>query len=320
MVKVKTANWQRVVREIKRLELAGCEIVRLAIRDEDDIKFIPKIKERTKIPLVGDIHFQYQLALKGIEAGLDKIRINPGNIKERWQLEEIANLAKDKEIPIRIGLNTGSFRNLTKVSKLFSGLKRTVELFEKKGFFSLVLSAKTPDPLLTIEVYQKIAGDYPYPLHLGLTEAGLPFEGGIRTALTLSPLLRQGIGDTIRVSLTGDAVLEVAAGYEILQGLGLRRERPVFISCPTCGRCQVDLVRIAQMVKRELEGMKRFLKIAVMGCEVNGPGEAQQADYGIACGRGSGLIFKKGNVLKKMSEKNLIEEFVSLVKSENLTD
>ncbi len=314
MIKSKTAHWQKAIREIKRLEIADCEIVRLAIKDEGDLAAIPKIKERTKIPLVGDIHFNYQLAIKGIKAGLDKIRINPANIKEGWKLKEISLLARDENIPIRIGLNTGSFRIGGLHSRLFSLLKKTVDLFERNHFFSIVISAKAPSPLETIDIYQKISQEYPYPLHIGLTEAGPPFEGGIRSAVSLTPLLLSGIGDTIRVSLTGDSVKEVDCAYEILQSLGLRKERPVFISCPTCGRCEVNLIKIAREVKRGLKGIKKFLRIAVMGCEVNGPGEASQADFGIACGKAGGVIFQKGKILKKEKPERLVEEFVQLIR------
>jgi len=315
MAKTKTAQWQKVVREIKRLEIADCELVRLAIKDEEDISAIPKIKAKTKIPLIGDIHFDYRLAIGGIKAGLDKIRINPANIRKDWQWQEICQLAKERGVPIRIGLNTGSFRRFSK-REFFSLLGKMISLFEKNHFFAIVISAKTPDPIATIEIYEKIANLYSYPLHLGLTEAGLPFEGGIRSATAFAPLLLKGIGDTIRVSLTGDPVLEVEAGYEILQSLGLRRKKPIFISCPTCGRCEVDLVKIAQRIKRELSGLKRFLRVAVMGCEVNGPGEATQADFGIACGKKSGVIFKKAKIIKKVKEGQLVEEFIRLISEE----
>ncbi|MEO0101121.1 MAG: flavodoxin-dependent (E)-4-hydroxy-3-methylbut-2-enyl-diphosphate synthase [candidate division WOR-3 bacterium] len=315
MTKTKTSNWQKVLKEIRRLEIAGCEIIRLAFKDFEDIEVIPKLKERSKVPLVGDFHFDYRLAIEGIKRGLDKIRINPANIKEKWQLREICLWARDKGIPIRIGLNTGSFRSYRR-ERLFSLLEKTVSLLERNHFSSIVISAKTPSPMATIAIYEKISKDYPYPLHLGLTEAGLPFEGGIRTALSFAPLLLKGIGDTLRVSLTGDAVWEVEAAYEILQGLGLRKKKPIFITCPTCGRCQVNLIKIAQAVKRELKRTKPALaglRIAVMGCEVNGPGEASQADFGIACGKDSGLIFKKGKVVRKVRAEGLVEEFVKLI-------
>lgn len=317
MIKTKTSNGQKVLREIKRLEMADCELIRLAFKDFADIEVIPKLKERTRVPLIGDFHFNYRLAIEGIKKGLDKIRINPANIKERWQLKEICLWAKEKEIPIRIGLNTGSFSHYRK-EKLFSLLSQTINLFERNHFSSIVISAKTPDPIETVAIYEEISTTYPYPLHLGLTEAGLPFEGAIRSALSFAPLLLKGIGDTIRVSLTGDPVLEVEAGYEILQGLGLRRKRPVFITCPTCGRCQVNLIKIAQAVKRKLKGVKKFLRIAIMGCEVNGPGEARQADFGIACGKDGGLIFKKGKVVKKVRAKGLVENFVKLILEDQL--
>ncbi len=317
MTKSKTANWLKVVKEIKRLELANCEICRLAIKDEEDLEAIPKIKAKTTLPLVGDIHFNYQLAIEGIKRGLDKIRINPANIKEEWKWREICRLARDKEIPIRIGLNTGSFRTSSYHDKLFSLLDKVVNQFEKNHFSLIVISAKTTIPQELIEINRKISEKYPYPLHLGLTEAGLPFEGGIRSALSLAPLLLEGIGDTMRVSLTGDSVLEVDAAYEILQGLGLRQIKPIFISCPTCGRCEVNLIKVAKEVKRELKDLKRYLRIAVMGCEVNGPGEASQADYGIACGRNSGVIFQKGKIIKKEKAGRLVKEFVRLIRGDN---
>jgi (E)-4-hydroxy-3-methylbut-2-enyl-diphosphate synthase len=321
MTKCKTENSKATIREIKRLEKTGCEIVRVAIPNQSAVKNISKIKSEINIPLVADIHFDYRLALESIKLGADKIRINPGNIGADYKVKEIIQAAKDKNIPIRIGVNAGSIPKLIlskyknpNVKAILESVKQNLKIFEKADIPNLVLSAKTANPQETIEVYQRLAEKYPYPLHIGVTEAGLPFEGVIRNTTAVAILLNQGIGDTIRISLTGPSILEVKAAQEILASLGKRKFGPVLISCPTCGRCEVNLVSIAQKVKKHLEKIKEPIKVAVMGCVVNGPGEAKAADYGIACGKKSGVIFKKGIIVKKTKESDLVADLMKIIK------
>lgn len=321
MVKSPSTNLKAVVAEIKELEKVGCEIVRLAIPNSTAAKNIPIIKKKTTIPLVADIHFDYKLALLSIKLGADKIRINPGNIGARYRVQEIIKAAQDQNIPIRIGVNAGSIPKdmIVKYQKptvqaLLDTLKRNLEIFETANYNNLVLSAKTTNPIETIELYEKLAQLYPYPLHIGVTEAGLPFEGVIRSTTALSILLKQGIGNTIRVSLTGPSILEVKAAQTILSSLDKRQFGPILISCPTCGRCQVNLIKITEEVNQQIQNIKKPLKIAVMGCVVNGPLEAKTADYGIACGKKSGVIFRSGKVIKKSAEQNLVNELIKLIK------
>lgn len=313
MTKTKTEDFRATIKQIHRLEKAGCEIIRVAIPNQTAAQALKTIKQQIKIPLIADIHFNYRLALASIKAGADKIRINPGNIGAFWKIKEIIRAAKDYKIPIRIGVNAGSLEKeiLRKYQyptarAMFESLTKMINLFEDNDFTNLVLSAKAFDVLTTVKVYQDISKHYSYPLHLGLTEAGLPFEGAIRSTTALALLLAKGIGDTIRISLTGDPVLEVFAAYELLNSLGLREYGPIIISCPTCGRCEVNLFKLTQRVKRALAKYKNPIKVAVMGCMVNGPGEAKSADYGIAAGKRSGIIFTKGKVIKKCSEGDLV--------------
>lgn len=320
MTKCKTENINSVVREITNLERKGCEIVRIAIPNQTAVSNIPKIKSKINIPLVADIHFDYRLAIDSIKAGADKIRINPGNIGAPNKVREIIKVAKDKNIPIRIGVNAGSLNKsiLSKykspnVSAILESIKQYLDIFEKENFQNLVLSAKTTNPLETIEIYERLYKLYPYPLHIGVTESGLPFKGAIRSTTALAILLNKGIGDTIRVSLTGPSVLEVETAKEILSSLGKRQFGPTLISCPTCGRCEVNLVKIARQVQKQLENVKSPIKVAVMGCVVNGPLEAKMADYGIACGKHSGVIFRKSKIIKKSQEKNLVSELIALI-------
>ena len=319
MTKTRTEDVAATVRQIRRLEKLGCEIIRCAVPTMQAAEALGKIKSRIAIPLVADIHFDYKLALASIKAGADKIRINPGNIGERWKTEEVIRAARDKGIPIRVGINSGSLPKaiLKKYARpsaraIVATLDDALEPFDKLRFRQIVISAKASDVPSTIEAYQTIAGRYRYPLHLGLTESGLPFEGAIRSAAALAVLLQLGIGDTIRVSLTGDPGLEVRAAYNLLQALHLRRYGPVLVSCPTCGRCQVNLAGIARSLKKRLDKLPRgvTISVAVMGCTVNGPGEARDADYGIACGKKSGLLFEKGTIIRKCPEQNLVRELM----------
>lgn len=320
MTNTKTHNIKQTVAQIHRLEKAGCEIVRVAVVNKNDAEAIAVIKTKVTIPVIADIHFDYRLAIHAINAGVDKIRINPGTISEEGKLHEIIKSAQDKGIPIRIGINSGSlpktilskYKHPTKTA-LLRAAKNTVKLFNRLGFRDIVLSAKGASVPDSVEVYRALHREYSYPLHIGITEAGTPFRGGIRSATGIGILLAEGIGNTVRVSLTGDPVMEVIAAYEILHSLGLRKERPIFISCPTCGRCDVDLTAIARKVEKRLQNYSNFMKVAVMGCVVNGPGEAREADFGIACGKRSGIIFKHGKEVKRVKEAKLVEALFEVI-------
>jgi|UniRef100_A0A7V3PS97 (E)-4-hydroxy-3-methylbut-2-enyl-diphosphate synthase len=322
MTKTNTADIRATVRQIQRLAQAGCELVRVAVPDENSAAALSEIRKRVELPLVADIHFDYRLALMAIEAGFDKIRINPGNIGARWKVEEIIKAAADRGVAIRVGVNSGSlpktclWQAKSQVEAILRAVEVGVKPFEKLNFKMLVISAKTTETRDLIRVYQRLSRDYVYPLHLGLTEAGPVFEGVIRSIAGMAPLLLQGIGDTIRISLTGDPVLEVVAGYELLAALGLREYGPLVYSCPGCGRTEIDINRLVKETKRALKGIKVRLKVAVMGCVVNGPGEARQADFGIAGGRGRGVIFARGKVIKTVKEEQLVSELLNVIKSE----
>ncbi len=316
MTKSDTRDVSRVLREIKRLERAGCEIVRLAIPDKEASRAFKEIKKRTHLPLVADIHFNYRLGMECIKSGADKIRINPGTIGAKWKLREIIKGCKDYNIPIRVGLNTGSLEKgilrhykAPSAEALLESLRRTLDIFDRERFYDIVISAKASDVATTIKAYELISEEFPdYPLHIGLTESGPLLEGSIRSSIAMGLLLSKGIGDTIRISLTSPSDLEVRVAYEILRSLGLREYGPTLISCPICGRCEIDLERIVKRVDKRLKRLKKPIKVAVMGCVVNGPGEAREADYGIAGGRGVGVIFKKGRIVKKVSEERLVKE------------
>ncbi|RJO64724.1 MAG: flavodoxin-dependent (E)-4-hydroxy-3-methylbut-2-enyl-diphosphate synthase [Candidatus Omnitrophota bacterium] len=304
MAKTKTAHALETAKQIRMLTEAGCEIVRLAVKDNKDAEAITKIKKLVSVALVADIHFDWRLALRAIECGADKIRLNPGNINKEEHIREVVRQAKKAGIPIRIGLNSGSIRKSdTQVKVMVGSCRRYLRIFEKLEFYDTVISLKASDVCTTIEAYRRMAVLCDYPFHLGLTATGLPFKGAVQSSIAIGSLLLEGIGDTIRVSLTDDPVQEVRTARYILEALDLRRFGPRIISCPTCGRCQVDLVTIVKKLERALESnqITRPFKIAVMGCEVNGPGEAMDADIGIAFGRAEGLLFKNGKPLKKVS-------------------
>ena len=320
MTKTKTHDVSKTIRQIRRLERVRCEIVRVAVVNRDDAAALKKIKQSIGIPLVADIHFDYRLALKAIEAGVDKIRINPGNIGDARKIAAIIKRAQDRNIPIRVGVNSGSLpRTVLKKFKhptaqaIVETVRRCLDTFRRNRFYNIVISAKGADVGSTINAYTMIDKNFQYPLHLGITEAGLPFRGGIKSAVGLGVLLHQGIGDTIRVSLTGDPVFEVIAAFEILHALELRKEHPVLISCPMCGRCEVALEKIAHQVDRRLAQYNRYVKVAVMGCVVNGPGEAREADFGIACGKHRGIIFAKGKELKRVRESQLVDALFEVI-------
>ena len=321
MTKTNTRDVSSTIRQIKKLQKAGCEIIRVAVQDTDAVKALPQIKQKINIPLVADIHFDYRLALKAVDSGVDKLRINPGNIGAKWKVKEIVKVASQRKIPIRIGVNAGSVPRdiLAKYKKasakaLVEAAVRHIKILEDLNFNDIVVSVKAFDVPTTIQAYELIAGEKNYPLHLGITEAGLPQAGAIRSALGIGLLLARGIGDTIRVSLTGDPVEEVRVGQEILKSLNLRDFGPTIISCPTCGRCEIDLISLTKKVEQKVKNINAPLKIAVMGCVVNGPGEARYADIGIAGGKGYGILFRKGKNIGKVKEKDLIKALLNEVK------
>nr|MBK5234891.1 flavodoxin-dependent (E)-4-hydroxy-3-methylbut-2-enyl-diphosphate synthase [Clostridium sp.] len=317
MTSTDTRDVEATVNQILQLEKAGCDIVRCAVPDMLAAVAIKDIVKRIHIPLVADIHFDYRLALKSIENGISKLRINPGNIGSTDKIKLVADAAKVKGIPIRIGVNSGSLEKdiLQKyghvcAQALVESALRHVEILESLNFYDIVISIKSSDVVMMIESYKLISGKVDYPLHLGVTEAGTTWRGTIKSSVGIGALLACGIGDTIRVSLTGDVVDEVKVGIEILKSLGYRDDGIKFVSCPTCGRTQINLIKIANEVEKRLEFCKKNIKIAIMGCVVNGPGEAREADIGIAGGNGVGLIFKKGEIIKTVKEEDLVDELL----------
>jgi len=351
MTNTDTRDIRSTVNQIRRLERAGCEIVRLAVPNMEAAKALGEIKKRVHIPLVADIHFDYRLAMESIAKGVDKIRINPGNIGSQEKVEAIAKAARNAGIPIRVGVNAGSLRlpspnrtlgtNLhesdishirasSKAKKMVALALQYVRILEKQNFYQIVISLKASDVPTTIQAYRLISEKTDYPLHLGITEAGTEFSGTIKSALGIGVLLSEGIGDTIRVSLTASPEEEVRVGYEILKALKLRSFGPEIISCPTCSRCQIDLIKITNEVEKKLESLFRQkslvlgsepsglypLKVAIMGCVVNGPGEAREADVGIAGGKGVGLLFRQGKVIKKVKEKEMINVLLKEIERE----
>lgn len=311
MTKTDTRDIRKTVEQIRRLERAGCEIVRVAVVDEEAARAIAEIKKRIQIPIIADIHFHYRLALKAMESGADGIRLNPGNIGGRDRLKTIVINAKDRSIPIRIGVNAGSlerdllkrFGGATAEAMVLSAL-RTIEWMEDLGFQQIKVSLKASDVLRTVEAYRLFSKESDYPLHLGITEAGRGRGAIVKSSIGIGLLLSEGIGDTLRVSLTGDPVEEVRVGYEILRALKIRQRGVEIISCPICGRCEVDLKHLVEKVEKGVQKISQPITIAIMGCVVNGPGESKEADIGIAGGKGVGVLFKKGRVVKKVREKD----------------
>ncbi|HHS12983.1 MAG TPA: flavodoxin-dependent (E)-4-hydroxy-3-methylbut-2-enyl-diphosphate synthase [bacterium] len=320
MTNTPTEDVRRTIDQIKALENAGCEIVRVAVPTLEAVKALPALKSAMTAPLVADIHFDYRLALEAINHGADKIRINPGNIGKADRVREILREARVNHIPVRIGVNAGSLEKgilrkhegITAGALAESALKQ-IRLCEDAGFEDLVVSIKASSIRLMVEANRILAGSVDYPLHLGVTEAGAAPSGIIRSAVGLGILLDQGIGDTIRVSLTGEPVQEVATAYEILKSLGLRRRGLTVISCPTCGRTHADILAVVQAVEKALGHIRTPLTVAVMGCAVNGPGEAREADIGVACGPGRALLFRKGCVIGKISEDEIVRVLVQEV-------
>ena len=314
MCNTDTRDVEATVTQILALENAGCELVRVAVPDMAAAVAIGEIKKKIHIPLVADIHFDYRLALRVMELGIDKVRINPGNIGDEERIRQVVTMAKEKKIPIRIGVNSGSlekellekYGGVTPAGLVESALKH-VRILEKYEFYDIVVSIKASDVLFSIEAYRLLSEAIPYPVHVGITEAGTPYAGTVKSAVGIGTILAMGIGDTIRVSLTGDPVEEIRAAKEILKSLGLRKFGPELVSCPTCGRTQIDLISIANEVERRCQGLEKNIKVAVMGCVVNGPGEARDADVGIAGGKGVGLLFQKGEIIRKVPEAELVD-------------
>jgi (E)-4-hydroxy-3-methylbut-2-enyl-diphosphate synthase len=313
MTKTDTRDLRKTVHQIRLLEEAGCEIIRVAVVDEEAARAIAEIKKKIRIPLIADIHFHPRLALMAMESGADGLRINPGNIGGRDRLKPIIKEARSRSLPIRIGVNSGSlekdllrrFGGATPEAMVSSAL-RTIEWMETLDFRLIKISLKASDVLRTVEAYRLFSKKSDYPLHLGITEAGKGSGAIVKSAIGIGLLLSQGIGDTLRVSLTGDPVEEVRVGYQILRALNIRRRGVEIISCPTCGRCEVDLTRLVERVERDVERIAMPLTVAIMGCVVNGPGEAKEADIGIAGGKGVGVLFRKGKVVRKLKERDFV--------------
>ena len=317
MVSVPSTDISGTVEQVKRLKEAGCDIVRIAVPDMEAVKLVDAIKSEVDIPLVADIHFDYKLALACADADIDKIRINPGNIGDDSRVKEVANACANKGICIRIGVNSGSLeKNILKkygsptAEAIVESALYHASLLEKFDFNNIVLSLKSSNAETAYKAYSLVAEKSRYPLHLGVTEAGTRYNGIIKSSAVLGGLLLNGIGDTIRISLTDDPVEEVKAGIALLKSLGLRNEGPTIVSCPTCGRTRINLIKIADEVERRLVGCKKNIKVAVMGCVVNGPGEAREADIGIAGGEGCGVLIKKGEIIKKVGEDKLVDTLI----------
>ena len=314
MTNTKTEDVKATVEQIQALTAAGCDIIRCAVPTMEAAEALSEIKKQITIPLVADIHFDYRLAIAAMEHGADKIRINPGNIGSRDRVQAVVDVAKERQIPIRVGVNSGSlekelvekYHGVTAEGIVESALDK-VHLIEDMGYDQLVISIKSSDVLMCARAHELIADKTDYPLHVGITEAGTLFSGNIKSAVGLGIILYQGIGDTIRVSLTGDPLEEVRSAKRILKTLGLRKGGIEVVSCPTCGRTQIDLIGLANRVERMVEDIPLDIKVAVMGCVVNGPGEAKEADIGIAGGVGTGLLIKKGEIVKKLPEDELLD-------------
>jgi (E)-4-hydroxy-3-methylbut-2-enyl-diphosphate synthase len=320
MTKTDTRDIQATVIQIKELTDCGCEIVRVAVPDFEAAQAISTIKKDIAIPIIADIHFDHRLAIEALKSGADGLRLNPGNIRDPEQITKIVKAAKQKQIPIRIGVNAGSLPPSSKScistsEQMVNTALEQIELLESLDFDLVKVSLKAFDVPTTIDAYRAIASKIPYPLHLGITEAGLPKAGAVRSAVGIGILLHEGIGDTIRVSLSAHPCEEVDTAYQILKSLDLRQHGPTLISCPSCGRAEADIISLAESVDRNLRKISKPIKVAVMGCVVNGPGEAKDADVGIACGKGKGAIFRKGKVVSTVTEKDFLGALMAEVKS-----
>jgi len=322
MTQTKTKDVESTVKQIKELENAGCEIIRVTVPDMESAKVLGTIKKQIKIPLVADIHFQYLLALEAIRQGVDKIRINPGNIGGEDKIKAVVNACKERNIPIRIGINMGSLERdlFAQYGKygvervMIESAARNINILEKLKFNNIVVSLKCSDPFIAKNTYKLFADRYNYPLHVGITEAGPSTSGIVKSAVGIGSILSDGIGDTIRVSLSSDPKEQVKVGWEILKSLGLRQRGVNIISCPTCGRTEIDLIALAEKVQKIMENVNAPLKIAVMGCVVNGPGEASFADIGLCGGKQQAVIFKKDKIIKTISEKEALPTFIDEIK------
>ncbi len=303
--------------QITGLAGVGCEIVRCAVPDIDAAVALGQIKKQSLIPVIADIHFDYKLALRVLEGGIDGLRLNPGNIGDKWKVAEVVKSASERRVPIRIGVNAGSlekellerYGHPTAEAMVESALGH-IHILEELNYQEIKVSLKASDVLKTVSAYRLLSDRVDYPMHIGITEAGTIFSGTIKSSVGLGILLADGIGDTMRVSLTGDVLDEVRVGYEILKSLGLRQRGVNFVSCPTCGRCQINLIKVAEDVERRLQGIDKRITVAVMGCAVNGPGEAREADVGIAGGKGEGLLFRHGEIVRKVPEDQLAEALI----------
>lgn len=322
MTTTDTRKTSPTVRQIRQLEKLGCEIVRVAVPDREAARNLAAIKRGISIPLVADIHFDYTLALEAIKQGVDGLRINPGNIGSTAKVRAVVRAAQERGVPIRIGVNVGSlhkrllkkYRHPTPEAMVESAMEH-ISILESLNFYDIKVSLKSSDLLDTVQAYRLIRKKVNYPLHLGITAAGPSFSGSIKSSIGLGMLLAEGIGETIRVSLTGSPLQEVRVAYEILKALKLRTRGPLIISCPTCGRCNINILPIVNTLERELASLSKHLTIAVMGCAVNGPGEAREADLGVACGKGGGVLFKRGKIVKRLKEKELVSALIKEAQS-----
>ena len=321
MTKTHTKDVEATLDQIKRLEEAGCEIVRLAVPDRESVEALGRIKKQVSVPLVADIHFDHRLALASLEKGVDALRINPGNIGTREKVREVVRAAREHDVPIRIGVNSGSLEKsllrkhgaATAEAMVESALKH-VRILEDMDFYDIKISLKAPDVFRTVQAFRLLADKVDYPFHAGITESGSLVPGSVKSSIGLALLLSEGLADTIRVSLTAPPEEEVRVAFLILSSLGLRSYGPNFVSCPVCGRCEVDLFTIVQEVEKQLASLRSDIHLAVMGCMVNGPGEARESDLGLACGRGAGVLFKKGRTFRRLEEDEMIAEFVKEAK------
>lgn len=324
MTKSDTRDVVKTVAQIKELHEAGCEIIRVAVPDMEAARCLGKIKAESPVPVIADIHFDYRLALEALRQGVDGLRINPGNIGAKWKIKEVVEAARERKIPIRIGVNAGSLeRDILEryghptPEALVESARRNIELLEDLDYREIKVSLKSSGVMDTVAAYRLFSERFDYPLHVGISEAGPPPQGIIKSAIGIGILLSEGIGDTIRVSLTASPLEEVKVAWGILKAIGVRSSGVDLISCPTCGRCQVDIIKLSNAVSEGLSSIKKPLKVAVMGCPVNGPGEAREADFGVAGGRGRGILFKKGRVVKEVAEERLLEELLELIRTEN---
>lgn len=329
MTNVDSRNGAALIKQIDMLQAAGCDIVRIAVPDMEAAETFAAVRKKTDMPLVADIHFDYRLAIASIEAGADKIRINPGNIGDRSRVKAVVNAAKERNIPIRIGVNSGSLekdilhrQGGVTAEGLAESALRNLALIEDMGYDNLVVSLKASDVVMNYEAHRIVAQQTDHPVHIGITEAGTLNRGRVKSAVGIGALLLNGIGDTMRVSLTADPVEEVRFAQEILETIGLKTPKVNLVSCPTCGRTRIDLPRLAEEADKRLKqaDIRPGLKVAVMGCAVNGPGEAREADYGIAGGDGRGVIFAKGEIVGSAEEKDLVDELIKVIEANERTD